>query len=343
MPTTDYDVVVLLLTHYCLPVLPRTIESVMAQSFDGRRIRLVAVDNNSSDGTYEALLKHAGDSPLAVYRINETLPPPRLLRKALMFLDFIEYRYITILTPGDTLYPDYLEKCCALMDRYADSEDKLLLCETDLRLNGKGIVRQAPVFSNDCILMKREHYTQFFLHGTGHKVQALYHKKAMLRVLPDLVFCTDYTDWFKKAIYAFSAECVYVREPLACTSPAGCEDLLQDLILRLFLVKRAELVLGAVYATDSFKYLDKGTTDGRIYENLARFALAYASDALANAQTRTAEDILTFAEMIHDDITKTEYYAALKSSVDLGMPLQSPERFVMAEKTAAPPRGARII
>lgn len=342
MLTADYDVVVLLFTRNCREALPRTIESVLGQTFDKNRIRLVAVDNNSTDGTYESLLAYAQNTSISVYRLSETQLPTRLLRKTTATLDFAEWKYITIVNPGDTIYPNFIEKCSELMDRFTDSGNRFLICETDLLKNGV-VMKQNPIFSSSCILMKREHYPHFFLHGMGHKVQCFFSRKAIPESLPELPFCVDYTDFFKKAVYSFTAECIYVRDALACTSPAPCEDMLKDLILRLFLVKRSEHSIAALFAGKSFKYLDLEGTRSQVHENLARLALQYASQALEDGQVKAAEDILIFAEMVHDDITRTDLFSALKAAV-AGNTLHIPERrMAAAENTVAPPDGAQMI
>jgi glycosyltransferase involved in cell wall biosynthesis len=328
---SNYDVVVLIITHNSSDTVDASIQSIFDQSFDRNRLKIIVVDNCSTDGTYEKLIRYAKEFGISVYRLGKKCLPTRSIRAALSLISYIEYRCITILSAGDKLYPDYIAKCTAVMDEHAGIDTGVILCETDLLDDLGNISNQIPIFSDSCILMKREHYTQFFTCGVGHKVQSFYNKGIIRKSL---------TDWFKKAIFSFTTECVYIKETLACTSVTKYDDKLDDLVLRLYLVKRLEIIRGMAYPDESHGCSNPQET---IDENLSFLALQYASDALVDEDIKTAGKILLFAEMVNPDIIHSDLYTIIARSIKHGKLIEPVDSHRVTEKSVPPPAGAIII
>jgi len=339
----EFNVIVLILTDNCADRIDRSIQSVLSQSFEPRRLKIVAIDNCSSDGTYEKLIEHLRRDDIALYRLPQRDLPTRVLRTALYVLEPVAYRYITVLDPGDQLYPDYIEICTTTMEQHPSIDRTILLCEIDTVDQTGKVFPPAPAFTDSCILMKREHYTQFFMHGIGHKIQCFYSVDAIPLRLPELPFCVDHSDWFKKAHYCFSSECIYIKSPLARRAPSRYDDPLYELILRLHLVKRLELIQNAVFVDDVYEVFHRLNRPEITYGNLARLALRFALVALDRTDRETARRILLFAEMVDSEIPGTDLYAALDRSIQHGGAPPVLEDFVEPQNSVAPPDGAIII
>ena len=338
-----YNVVVLLLTDNCADALDRSIDSVLNQSFDAKRIKIVAVDNHSTDGTYEKLLKYACSTGISVYRLKKKSFPTRLLRSALSYLTYTDHKYITVLCPGDILYENYITRCAEVMDEYCTPDRRLLICEADIAVEKDIIDSQTPIYTSNCILLKREHYKEFFINGVGHKVQVFFLNNTIPTMLPELPSCVDYTDWFSKAMYSFGNECIYLQDILACTKTFNCQNKIYDLILRLYTVTRLDLIRGTVFSDISLSYLDSHDVAGKINNNLSLLALKYASEAVDDGDMSLAERILLFAEMVDEEVTGTENYCMVKKSIASGCRNQFSYTIDISENSVSPPEGAIII
>lgn len=337
MMKDTYNVAVLIFSENCFSKVHKSIQSALAQDFDPRRIKIAVVDNASTDDSYERLLGLAASNPIAVYRMRKTYLPAQLLRRSLRILKYFDWRYMTILNPGDVIYPDYVATCSRVMDTNPDFDRKALFCEAHVIGAGGEVVAQKPVFADNCILRKREHYTQFFMHGTGHKIQAFFAEKAFSRHLSDLVFCADYSDWFYKAMLAFNTDCIYLQKVLAGIALREDTDLLEDLVLRLYLVKRLDLIRGTVFADMAYGCLDEVPSEQVISQNLSKLALHHAGQALCSGASETAQKILLFAEMVNEQIVDTPLFAQLEQSLRDGGDVGDPGLFRITEKTVPPP------
>ncbi len=334
----NYDVMVLLPTHNCLDLIDRSIGSVFEQSFPAERLRLVAFDNASTDGTYERLVEYARDTEISVQRMRKKVFQTRLLHAAFNLLDHLDFRYITVLRPGDVLHRDFIQSCAEAMDRHGSGGRKMLLCEANV-IGPNGVVSpRTPVYSRSCTLLRTEHYTQFFLNGSGHKIQPFYCKRAAMTPLSILAIIEDHTDWFKHAILSFQLECIYLKSPLADIRTSEYPDLLRDLMVRFYLVKRMELNEQMAFDNREYRCLDEP-----IYRNLSFFALQYAIKAIGRKQLKTAAKILLFAEMVFEPITSTALYSTLKSSIESGRPLDEEQLAGMEETSVSPPEGATLL
>lgn len=339
----QFNVAVLLLTDNCAGVFGATVDSIRLQTFDPERIKIVAVDNCSEDGTYELLLESAIKTNLAVYRLRKQVFPTRLLRAALLYLRFTDYKYLLILNPGDILDPRFISRCVEVMETHSKPFRSVLLCEANVIDERGKRCSQPPLYTDSCILARREHYNEFFVNGPAHRIQAFYLTRSIPLMLPELPFCTDHTDWFSKALYAFNSECLYLKEPLATVrvSPPKCR--VYQLMLRSYLVNRLDLVRGTVYSSVKMNYLDRLDVSGKINENLAMYALRHAREALAAGDTETAEKILLYAEMVYDEITKSRYYDNLVSFLRSESGSVLPEPLDNETMTVRPPEKAIII
>lgn len=341
--TNAYNVVVLLLTENCLEKIDKTIEILHRQTFNPLRLKIVAVDNGSTDGTYERLIKHSLESNLSVYRLKEKDLPTRLLRLALKFIEYVDYKYITLLRPGDILYPEYIAKCAEVMDKYADIERRVLISEADIFDDSGTLVHQIPIFSNNCILHKRIHYTYLLAIGSQHKIQSFYCKKTIPNNLPDLPFCIDHTDWFKMAFYAFFGECIYLKDSLSLIHATPYEDPFYELMLRLYQITRLEITKNTLFSDMPLDDNKNVPSMEFVKTSLCRLALKLAAHALDKSDAKTAKKIMLFAEMVDENILNLDEYHLLDQFLKNGTPFER-ERFCSPrEETISPPTGVLII
>jgi glycosyltransferase involved in cell wall biosynthesis len=340
----NYNVIVIIPAYNCVNTIDRSIKSVLKQSFDAKRIRIIAVDNHSVDGTYEKLIGYAGEADISVYRFGEPRLPTRLLNAACAYLSYVKYKYFTFLPAGDELYPDYIEVCADVMDKYAGLDSKILLCETDLKDKLGKASRQKTIYTESCIFKMREHYKQFLINGTGHRVQCFHSSGSMpTGIFSNLPFLVDYTDWYKKALMAYDMGCIYLKRSLACVSASDYDDKLQDLVIRMYLLKKLEMTTCIMQSNINYEYLAELSSNRGIYRKLSRLALQYASDSVREGELKTANDILLFAEMVDEEIIGTPFYAMLKKSIASERLVEPPGKYRMKERSVRPPEGAIII
>ena len=337
-----YDVVVLLLTYNCIDKIEKSIQSVLDQTFDKNRIKIVVVDNHSDDGTYEKLINYVKDDRISVYRLRVKRTPTRLLLSANSFIEYIDYKYLLMFNAGDELYPNCIEKYTAIMDQYSDMDRRILICETDIKDECGNISSQVPVFTENCILLKREHYTRFLSNGVGHKIQCFYCRGVLSSNFSELPFIVDYNDWFKKALFSFKMGCIYIKDSLSCTLATKYDNDLYDLILRFNLVIRLELTRSSMYSEENYKYLDELNSRKLIDQTLSSLALQYALDAQRKSDPAAANKILLFAEMINEDVIKTDLYSKLKYLIGSCTRPESSTNYNTLQQSISPPEGSMI-
>ncbi len=314
MQNKYYDIIVLLLTDNSSQIIDRSIQSILNQTFRRERVKIVVVDNHSTDGTYEKLIEYVKSNNISIYRLDKKYLKTRLMLQANQLLRFTQHKYLTILSPGDMLYPNFLEKCASLLDDDSHTDTRVILCHVDLMDNDGRIFNQPPIFEKDRILEKKKHFVEVLNCGLGHKVQCFYRCGMMPVDLFELPHFVDFTDCFMKAWYLMSYQCMHLKENLACVSNRKYSDKIDDLALRLYFITRLKVFRETVN-NEGTAFLD-GLYSEEISINLSKYALRYASEALADGDTGTANKILLFAEMIFEDIIHTEYYSELKKNIE---------------------------
>ncbi len=309
-----YNIIVLIIADNDISKIEQSLESIQQQSFDQKRIKTIIVDNGSADSTYEILLKYSRTKDISLYRFSNKRPYTKILYFINSILKYLDYKYISILRPGDILYPDYIKTHAALMDKHATPGRGLVISEADITDKNNKTVHQTPVFSHDCILLTNRHYPYILAHGSGHYVQCFYSKDIILEPLSDLPFCTDFTDMFKMAVYGFKTDIIYIREPLSLINPVIHEDPVYDLILRLLLATKLNMIKSIRSSTVENNSTDTPVMD-KINAQLCYLSLKYATDALYTKDYRVTKKALLFAEMLNHDIVNTEKYRLIKHAL----------------------------
>lgn len=311
METKTYNIVVLLLTDNNSQTIERSIQSILDQSIFSERIKIIAVDNHSTDGTYEKLIGYVKSNDISVYRLDKRYLKTRHLYHANNLMRHTMHSYLTILNPGDMLYPEYLERCSNLLDDEINTDCRIIFSEVDFIDDEGRIFKQTPLLDKDRILRKKENFNEFFTKAMGHKVQCFYRAGVSPKNLFELPHFVDFTDCFKKAWFLHIVRCIYSRDPLACICRSNYPDKIVDLASRLYLITRLKVFRDTI-DDESVAYL-KGFDSEDLYRNLSMLALEYASESLAEGDLGTARKILLFAEMVLKDIVHSDFYSKLKA------------------------------
>lgn len=94
----------------------RALESAINQTYEN--IEIIAVDNKSTDRTYEVLKEYAQKYPgVKVYQNEQNIGPVRNWQKC---LEYSSGEYIKILFSDDWLETTFVEKCMAILSEHDD-------------------------------------------------------------------------------------------------------------------------------------------------------------------------------------------------------------------------------
>jgi len=172
----NYYVTVIIPTFNCVNEITSTIESVFNQTFNRERLKIVVIDNCSTDGTYEKVLEFVKENieQISIFRLSEAMKWTRVHKKLSECLKYSNISYSTVLMPGDILYPDCVEKCITLFTTMKNFEGNMLIFEVDLIDKSGNKKFQNPIFKENWILKEKTHDYQFVTTGIGHKIQAFY-------------------------------------------------------------------------------------------------------------------------------------------------------------------------
>ncbi|HHO74926.1 MAG TPA: glycosyltransferase [Deltaproteobacteria bacterium] len=311
MEAKTYNIVVLLLTDNNAQTIDRSIQSILDQSIYSERIKVIAVDNHSTDGTYKKLLGYVKSNDISVYRLDKRYLKTRQMNHANNLMRHTMHAYMTILEPSDVLYPDYLERCTNLLDDPIKTDCRIIFSEVDLIDDEGKSFKQTPMFDEDRVLRRKKSFVEVFNKGLGHKVQCFYRAGVIPKSLFELPHFVDFTDCFRKAFFLQSHPGIYMRTSQACICKTKYPDKIVDLVSRFYLITRLK-VFRDTLNDESVAFL-KGLDSEDIYRNLSGLALEYASESLADGETGTARRILLFAEMVFKDIVHSDFYSELKA------------------------------
>ncbi|BCS55978.1 glycosyltransferase family A protein [Geobacter sp. SVR] len=315
MTLDNFNIIVLIPTEDCINYIDASINSVLIQTYNRNNIKIVAIDNCSTDGTYEKLLNYSINHGISVYRLKEKCSRAMLLYESISYIEPVNYKYITVLSPGDIFYSNFIEDSVKVMEKYSNAKRRMLICEVSIIDSNARISSQLPIFTDSCILKSSWSLLQFFTFGFDHRVQWICLKDTLPSDLADLVFCVDNTDWFNKALFSFNSEIIYLDKPLASAVLSYPDDRLYKLMLKLSLVTRFKLIRGTM-DNKNFEDLDELEDQKLSNYKLSLLALKYAYDDLIEIKIDSARKILLFAEMVFSDIVETELYSTICNLIE---------------------------
>ncbi|MEG0961769.1 MAG: glycosyltransferase family A protein [Lachnospiraceae bacterium] len=304
----DFYVYIFIPTHNSIETLNTTVESIERQTYDKERLKVIFIDNASTDGTYQKELAYITGNPIMFSVIRETIPTTngRLLKKAIDALYYAKFRFYLFLSPGDILYPNSIEQNILLFNLNRTAQ--ILASEVDVKYEDNR-TEQQPIFTDNCILRPSVDRIQYYKAGIGHKVQVMFRRRCLNFVikLPYYAQLAEYNDWISLVFYA-SAECIYTREKSGCITIKKEKDPITRLINKTFFIKRnfyaAETKVFSTMKADEVELEERSAG----YHSLAVWALQYALEEIKCDNHKLAQDCLTYAEMIDLNIVEEEEY-----------------------------------
>lgn len=331
--TTVY---VLMLTNNDLEKIDKTIESVLSQTMEKKHIRLVAIDNASTDGTYEKLLKYEIQYPkiISVMRETQKTTNGRLLKLLLEYLQHTIIDYSMCIFPGDVLYPDFLEQSVQYMKLKKDA--KVLIAETDILQDNK-IIEQTPIYTENCLLREGLSRKTFYTAGIGHKINALF-KGTILETkikLPYYAQIVEFHEWYSMS-YFVNYNCIYLKKKSGYIFSEKSEDVIRILMNRAFFMKRGFYAVETnVFSTLRAESIEVEEVKAG-YRCLAFMALQYAIDALRDHRKEIAKQCLIYAEMMDLEIIKEEGYNQIKRGLTESVAIETMQE-LMNQGSEEPP------
>jgi glycosyltransferase involved in cell wall biosynthesis len=140
----------------------RAIESAIKQTYEN--IEVIAVDNKSTDRTYDVLMEYADKYPnVKVYQNEENLGPVRNWKKC---LEYSSGDYIKILFSDDWIEDNFVEKCMEILSTHDDVG--FVFTATLIHLGGKEKIRYN--FSNESGLYATDVFIKGSLYGGNFPV-----------------------------------------------------------------------------------------------------------------------------------------------------------------------------
>lgn len=317
--------------------MERTIESILAQTLDHSRLRVLIMDNASTDGTYQRLIGYEIKYPQLISVIREKQPTTRgrLFKRMIQHLRFSDVEFSMLMEPGDIIYPDGLKKAAAALR--VSGQCRCAVFETDL-WDGESVKKQTSIYRDNCILNQLcsiNNYTD----GIGHKVQVLFRGLPidLSMKLPYFSIAADQNEWFTQLFYP-KAYRMYVKEPLGCIAVRQTEDVVDDLVRKTFFLKRNfYAVETSVFSSFNAADVEKEELAAG-YRLLAITALQSAVEKLECGDFKQAEDCLIYAEMMDLDITGELLYQEIKRVLDEGSGDVSRLREMLVQESLEPPR-----
>lgn len=121
--------------------LPRTLDSVAAQTF--RPLRVILVDNNSTDATLQVMLQWAGEVSAPDFQVDvltESAPGAASARNAA--LEGVETPWVMFFDSDDTMSPTHLERAMETLGRHPEAD----IIGWDVEMHGLGPKPQTKPF-----------------------------------------------------------------------------------------------------------------------------------------------------------------------------------------------------
>lgn len=323
----------------------KTVNSILTQTYNSELLKIVVIDNGSTNGTYEHVLKIVSSHTerMSVFRINERTKTSRVFYKLSELLRFSGLSFTTVLNPGDTLYKDCIQYCTTVMRTQKFFEGKVLLFEMD-QLNDLGeLIQRDPIYS-DSFIIRTHNKTEFLTTGVGHRVQAIY---AGLPVdlgthLMEIIETINFGDWFYK-FFDRHGDFIYINQKLGSFMRHELNDPVNDLLNR-FLVLKRRFYLSEM---DEKSYAGEEIVDARKYSSaykcLAELSLKYAIEALDKSDYLLAKDCLNIAQMVYLNIRADSMFETIEKVLSKELDKSMLDKHRGTHKSIKPPKDCFLI
>lgn len=327
---------ILMLTYNDGDKIDRSMESILNQTVKYERLRVMIIDNASTDDTYRKLIDYEIKYPqlISVIREKQSTTRGRLLKKLVGHLRFSLVDVSLILNPGDTITPDFMKYGMELLRLHAEAG--MIAFETNI-YNGTTEVQQ-PIFNENCIL-NGLCSRAYFENGIGHKVQILFRFIPLDTSikLPYYSLIAEHNEWFVLS-YFKTANCIYVKNTYGSVYQSEDRDVISTLVKKAFYIKRNFYSV----ETNVFSNLHANNIENREvdagYRCLAVMALQATLPKMKSGNYKLIEDCLIFAEMMYSAIVQEEAYLKIKEALHSRKFYIEELNLLLENKTCDPPR-----
>jgi glycosyltransferase involved in cell wall biosynthesis len=314
-----------------------SIESILNQTVSLDRLRVMIIDNASTDDTYKKLIDYEVKYPqlISVMREKHSTTRGRLLKNLTEHLRFSLVDVSVILNPGDTISPDFIKYGMELLR--LNAEAGMIAFETNIH-NGKTEIQQLPIFSENCIL-NGLCSKAYFQNGIGHKIQTLFRTTPLDTAikLPYYSLLAEHNEWFVLS-YFKNVNCIYVNQPYGSVYPMEETDVISTLIKKAFYMKRNFYSIETnVFSNLHANNIESQEVDAG-YRCLAIMALRSAVPQLKRENYKIVEDCLIFAEMMYSAIAQEEVFEQIQKALQSKQFKLEEISQLLEEKTCDPPR-----
>lgn len=245
----EYYIALVITTNNDEPVLSETLRSIKAQRLSRGRIKVVVVDNNSSDATLAIAARYSDELDLAIYKSPAKKTETQLFRDAAEFLGHFHFKYISVLRAGDKLTPSFVCRCSSVMDRYSGYANVLITAAyyDQERKESSGVeVKRGFPFS--CLLLKKIAFHETFSVGINQPVLCFVSASyfGYVAVASETPYFANCRDLSQASWHLVNSDCLYLSECLSYVKKTPVDDPVDDLLLRHYMLSRFNVIVRSV-------------------------------------------------------------------------------------------------
>lgn len=305
------------LFYFIIPVnndvdaIDKTMEGILNQTYPRDELRVLFIDNCSTDGSYNKVLGYIKDYPklVSVYRMDQPTTMARLIKQASQYLRFSMVHFSIYLNPGDLVYPQFIENVIPIF--HTNHEIWYVFSNADILLPDDTLHHQKPVFTDNCVFDKLVNYDLFFKAGIGAKVITVFRGNIKTdERLVDTEKRTDFHDWLSFS-YPNKDKAAYLVESLGTVVMQKDDDTIFSLMTKAYSLKSQFYLTETSSGENERKLID--VDDMKVaYYSLAKNAVYLAKYNYIMGKEEEAQRCLLFAEMMCSDIIEDESYLQVK-------------------------------
>ncbi len=316
---------VLLPTFNQKHLIKKTLDSIKTQTFSEENIEVIIVDFGSDLEVYEWMfdypLKH-----MAIYRKNVQARESLnyyMANNLSSMSSRMHNKFIIELQAGDVLYPDFISKCVYLMNKYKDKDVSGIIFEAIID-EGNGVLKkQKPIFSNDCIITRKDRL-QYFTKGVAHKIIFFDKRKGMgAGANFDGWLYYDPHYWTYRFTKGNNENLLYIHEVAGSiyADKVNSSNMLQKMIATYVSI----LQFIRTYENSEIDRITCQDQD-EIFKNCAHLSLVMACECAKQGDLKAAEDCCLFSKVIWLPIGDTDIYKKVFSIVN-----QDPNKNILTQ------------
>jgi glycosyltransferase involved in cell wall biosynthesis len=311
MNHTDKKVVVVIISDNNPSLVERTMDSVFNQTY--KNIKIMLVDNSSTDGTYEKLVSYLKNDTVSLYRLSKKHINTRLFGKIKPSAIYIQTDYITIIEIGDVLDRNFIANCVEILSNCSNPDVGLVLSEVDF-IDAKGsVITQKPILSDNEIFTKNKIFIDIIKKNIGHKLIGFYNLNILPQHLSDAAIFADYYDFFRKIQFIEQFDIYYSPKRGCFINSTEYKDIIEDIVFRFYYVIKM-LTSRKIHTEHKYDYIDDLIKDCSIYYHLSQYTLGKAHE-LKHDDMISSKKLLKLSEIIYDEIVKDDFYKVLKNEI----------------------------